>query len=92
MALVDKLRAGETAFCGWSQLADAFAAEGIATLGFDAVLLDMQHGGHDVGSVLGGITLVTGAGATPFVRIPVGRNDMASRALDFGAAGVGRRR
>ena len=88
MALVAKLRAGEVIYCGWSHLADAFVVETIATLGFDAVLLDMQHGGHDTASILAGMTLISGAGAAPFVRIPLGRNDMASRALDFGAACV----
>lgn len=88
MTIAAGLRDGERAFCGWSGIADPFVAETIATLGFEAVLLDMQHGGHDEASVLAGITLIAGAGAAPFVRIPVARNDMASRALDFGAAGV----
>lgn len=88
MPLVAELRAGRTAFCGWSGIPEPLVAETMAIVGFDAVLLDMQHGGHHEVSVLTGMTLVAGAGAAPFVRIPVGRNDMASRALDFGAAGV----
>lgn len=88
MSVVANLRAGKTALCAWSAIADPFVAETVATLGFDAVLLDMQHGGHHEASVLSGATLVAGAGAAPFVRIPVGRNDMASRALDFGVSCV----
>ncbi len=83
-----EMRAGRTVLCGWSGLADPFACEMIATLGFDAVLADMQHGGHNEASVLSAITLVASAGAAPLVRIPVGRNDLASRALDFGALAV----
>ena len=82
------IRGGKTALCGWSGIPDGFVAETIATMGFEAVLLDMQHGGHHESSVFSGITLVSGAAAAPMVRIPVGRNDMASRALDFGAMGV----
>lgn len=88
MTVTARMRAGDNALCGWSGLADPFVAEMIATMGFDAVLLDMQHGGHDEASVLAGMSLVSGVGAAPFVRIPVGRNDMASRTLDFGAVGV----
>ncbi len=88
MPQIAGLRAGDHAICGWSAIANPFVAETIAGTGFDAVLLDMQHGGHDVASVLSGVTMIAGAGSLPFVRIPVGRNDMASRALDFGAAGV----
>lgn len=88
MTVAARMRAGEPVLCGWSGIASPFVAEMIATMGFDAVLLDMQHGGHDEASVLTGMTLVSAVGAAPFVRIPVGRNDMASRALDFGAVGV----
>ncbi len=82
------IRGGQTVLCGWSAIPDGIVAETVATMGFETVLLDMQHGGHNEASVFTGITLVAGAGAAPFVRIPVGRNDMASRALDFGALGV----
>lgn len=88
MSIAADMRAGQTVLCGWSGIADPFIAEMIATLGFDAVLLDMQHGGHHEASILAGMTLVAGVGPAPFVRIPVGRNDMASRALDFGALAV----
>ncbi|MEZ5813022.1 MAG: aldolase/citrate lyase family protein [Rhizobiaceae bacterium] len=88
MTLAARLRAGETMVCGWSAIADAFVAEAIALSGFDAVLLDMQHGGHDEASVLAGSALIAAAGVAPLTRIPVGRFDMASRALDFGAAAV----
>src|SRR6201999_589328 len=55
---------------------------------FEAVTLDMQHGGHNEDSVLRSVLPVLRAGRHPVVRIPVGRFDMASRALDFGAEAV----
>jgi 4-hydroxy-2-oxoheptanedioate aldolase len=63
-------------------------AEFLARSAFDAVTLDMQHGCHSTESVLRGVPAIMLAGKPAVVRVPVGRFDMASRALDFGAAGV----
>jgi 4-hydroxy-2-oxoheptanedioate aldolase len=52
------------------------------------VTLDMQHGCHSTESVLRAVPAVMLAGKPAIVRVPVGRFDMASRALDFGAAAV----
>lgn len=88
MSVAARLKAGEMLFSAWSGLPDALTVEAVAQLGFDAVTLDMQHGGHHEDSVLRGIVPVLRAQKHPLVRIPVGRCDMASRALDFGAEGV----
>ncbi len=88
MSLAARLRAGETVFTAWSTLPDALTVEALTETGFDAVTLDMQHGGHHEDSVVRGIGPVLAAGKPPLVRIPVGRFDMASRALDFGAQAV----
>ena len=48
----------------------------------------MQHGSHSTESVMRGVAAITLAGKPAVVRIPVGRFDMASRALDFGAGAV----
>ena len=87
-SLAGRLRAGETLISGWSALPEPLVAEAIARLGFDCVTLDMQHGLHDARSVsqsIGGIVL---AGKPAIVRIPVGDNAFASRALDMGAQAV----
>lgn len=88
MSLVARLAAGETLFTAWSGVPDALTIEIVSRQGFHAVTLDMQHGGHHEDSVLRGIAPVLAAGKHPLVRIPVGRFDMASRALDFGAEAV----
>jgi 4-hydroxy-2-oxoheptanedioate aldolase len=48
----------------------------------------MQHGGHNEDSVLRSILPVVRTGKPAVVRVPVGRFDMASRALDMGAEAV----
>lgn len=86
--LRSRLAAGETLFTAWSAIPDPLVVEFLARSGFDAVTLDMQHGCHDVESVLRGVPAVTLAGKPAIVRIPVGRFETASRALDFGASAV----
>ena len=88
MTLASRLAAGDTIFTAWSGVPDALTVEIMAAQPFDAVTLDMQHGGHHEDSVLRGIVPVQRTGKPAVVRIPVGRFDMASRALDFGAEAV----
>jgi 4-hydroxy-2-oxoheptanedioate aldolase len=88
MTLASRLAAGETLFTAWSGVPDSLIVEIMALQPFDAVTLDMQHGGHNEDSVLRGLLPVLRAGRHALVRIPVGRFDMASRALDFGAEAV----
>ena len=83
-----RLQAGETLFTSWSSLPDPLVAEALASFDYDAVTLDMQHGGHHEDSVLRGVGPIVAAGKGAIVRIPVGRFDFASRALDFGADAV----
>lgn len=88
MTLAARLAAGETVFTAWSALPDALVVEALAATAMDAVTLDMQHGGHSDDSVLRALSPIAAAGKPGLVRIPVGRFDMASRALDFGAEAV----
>jgi 4-hydroxy-2-oxoheptanedioate aldolase len=88
MSLKSRLDANETLCTAWSGVPDALTVEIVANQGFDAVTLDMQHGGHNEDSVLRCIPPIQAAGKPALVRIPIGRFEMASRALDFGADAV----
>lgn len=83
-----RLAAGETLYTAWSAIPDPLVAEFLARSRFDAVTLDMQHGSHTTESVMRGVPAITLAGKPAVVRVPVGRFEMASRALDFGASAV----
>jgi 4-hydroxy-2-oxoheptanedioate aldolase len=83
-----RLAAGETLFTAWSAIPDPLVAEFLARSSFDAVTLDMQHGCHSTESVMRGVAAISLAGKPAIVRVPVGRFEMASRALDFGASAV----
>ncbi len=88
MSLASRFAAGEVLFTAWSNVPDAITIESLCQAPFDAVTLDMQHGGHSDDSVLRCLKPVAASGKPGLVRIPVGRFDMASRALDFGAEAV----
>lgn len=83
-----RLQAGKPLPVAWCGFANAQYLQVVADYGFEAILLDMQHGFFDEQSILSGITTVASKGKAPLVRIPVGRWDTASRAMDFGALGV----
>jgi 4-hydroxy-2-oxoheptanedioate aldolase len=87
-SLSRRLRAGETVYPGWVNLADPFLARTIARSRLDGVVLDMQHGTFDTATVLQTIGEVAGVGKSTIVRVPVGDFAMAARAFDMGAAGV----
>ena len=88
MKLADRLNAGDTLLTCWSGLPSVDVVSALAQTSYDVVTLDMQHGAHDEASVHYGVEAIVAAGKPAVVRIPVGRNDMASRAVDFGAEAV----
>jgi len=87
-SLAARLRTGEALISGWSSLADPVVAEIVGRQGFDCVVLDMQHGLHDIGTVGRCLASLTLAGKPTIVRVPLGDSASASRALDLGAAAV----
>lgn len=88
MSLASRLRAGETIYSAWSNLTDPLVMEALCRTSLDAVLLDMQHGAHDTASIVALTGIIRAAQKHTLVRVPVGRFDMASRALDMGAEAV----
>ncbi len=87
-ALAARLRNGETLYSGWVAMPEPLVAETVARAGFDCVLLDMQHGLLDTGSVMAGIGAVALAGKPAVVRVALGDDAAAGHALDMGAQAV----
>jgi 4-hydroxy-2-oxoheptanedioate aldolase len=86
--LAGAIRAGECVFCAWVGFSEPAIAEQLARDGFDAAVLDMQHGAFDVANAIRGIAHVGLAGKPAIIRIPVGDFATASRMLDMGATGI----
>lgn len=74
-----------TTFC---QLPDPNVTEALAKTAFDSLVLDMQHGMFDEAAVLASVAAAALEGKPALVRLPVDCGGLASRVLDFGAAGV----
>lgn len=75
-------------FMGWCCMAEPMVAGTIVRSGYDAALLDQQHGAYTFETSVAGIAEVVAAGKPCLVRVPVGDFAMASRMLDAGASAI----
>jgi 4-hydroxy-2-oxoheptanedioate aldolase len=73
---------------GWLSVSNAFTAEVMARQGFDALVVDMQHGLTDLANLWPMLQAISQTETVPVVR--VAWNDPATimKALDFGAYGI----
>ncbi len=81
-------RAGKQTLGVWLHLANALTAEALAHLGFDWVCVDLQHGLLDYTDLRTLLPAISGASATPIVRVPWNEPYEIMKALDAGAYGV----
>ncbi len=86
--LLELCSAGKPAVTGWMSSDSACAAELAGSAGFDAVVVDCQHGMAGHAQMLAMLQALPHTPAVPMVR--VSQNNLAeiSRALDAGAYGV----
>jgi 4-hydroxy-2-oxoheptanedioate aldolase len=73
---------------GWLTLADPFAAEMIASVGFDYVVVDMEHWPADVPQAMRCFQAITAGGSVPVARLPANDPVWIKRTLDAGAMGL----
>jgi 4-hydroxy-2-oxoheptanedioate aldolase len=72
----------------WISLCSPFAAEVVASAGYDWVLLDMEHSPNELPTVLGQLQAFQQYGSTSIVRPPVNDPVPIKRLLDLGAPGL----
>jgi len=84
MIMRGRLRAREQLIAAWLDLGSPATAELSAAAGFDAVIVDLEHGAGDEAAAR---TQIAAAGGPVLVRTPDG-GTQAGRMLDAGAAGV----
>lgn len=87
MRLFDSLTGGMR-ITAWSGTPSPEMVGLFAACPFDAVTVDMQHGAHSESTAFASARAIAAAGKPAILRIPVGRNDLASRALDMGFEAV----
>src|SRR4051812_40712773 len=87
-AMKARLAAGETLFGTFLTLGSPFAAESLGLLGWDWLLVDLEHGGGDESLLLGQLMGCSAAGVHALVRVESDVRGRTARALDLGVEGV----
>ena len=80
--------AGEAAFAAWLTFESAAAAEITASAGFDAVVIDLQHGHATLEDLPHLLAAIEHTRAIPFIRASWNAPAELMRGLDLGARGV----
>ena len=86
--LLDLFRAGQGAVAGWMSIDSAYAAELVGASGFDAVVIDCQHGMAGHAQMLAMLQALSHTPAVPLVRVSQNNLGEINRALDCGAYGI----
>ena len=86
--LRDLWAAGKPAINGWCSLPGGFSAELMATMGWDAVTIDTQHGLIGYADMLAMLQAISTTQVTPLVRVSWNQPGEIMRALDAGAYGI----
>lgn len=79
---------GKTAFGAWLMMSTPAAAEMVASMGFDYIGLDCQHGLYAYDEMRDILFALKGIETTPFVRVPSSDPWWIGKALDAGAEGI----
>lgn len=86
--LLNGLADDKTVMTAWSSVQDTLYHSMLADTDFEAITLDMQHGMQTEDSVIRNVATIGAKGKPVVIRIPVGRFDFASKALDAGAHAI----
>ncbi len=73
---------------GWCGIPSAFCAELMAHMGWDSLVVDMQHGIVDYQMMVGMLQAISTTETAPLVRVPWNDPAQIMKALDAGAYGV----
>ena len=79
---------GKPVLVGWCSIGNPFTAEIMATQGYDAINVDVQHGALDYSALLPMLQAVHASGVVPMARVPWLEPGIVMKALDAGAMGI----
>src|SRR3954466_6928899 len=83
-----RLAAGETLFGTFLTLGSPFAAESLGMLGWDWLLVDLEHGGGDESQLVGQLMGCRAAGVHALAPVESDGRGRRARALGLGAEGL----
>jgi len=84
----DSLEQPGARHAAWCVLSDPNSAEALARLGWDAIVIDCQHGFVDHLEMLRIVTAVQGTGCAVMVRTAPRDENLIGKALDVGVDGI----
>lgn len=84
----ERLRAGRPTVGCFMALGSPNAAELLAQVGFDWLVIETEHSGLDVAQVEHMLMAMSGSETVPLVRVPALDSVFIQRALDLGAMGI----
>lgn len=87
-AVKRKLKAGDPATGMWLNIPSLVSAEALATVGWDWLTLDVEHGCMDYETQQAMFLAIASQGCVPLARIPANDPTIIKRTLDAGAMGV----
>jgi 4-hydroxy-2-oxoheptanedioate aldolase len=82
------MASGRTALVGWCSIGNGFAAELMGHGGFDAVVVDLQHGQVYLDQAIPMLQALSSTPATPLARVSENNFFEINKILDSGAYGV----
>jgi 4-hydroxy-2-oxoheptanedioate aldolase len=72
----------------WQQIPAPMISRFLAQMGWDWIILDLQHGSFNWETAYECIHTIRAAGVRPLVRVGIGQTSEVQKALDLGAGGV----
>ncbi len=88
--VTDKLRSGQPAVGSWLGLCSPIAAEAMAHVGWDWLVVDTEHAPWGFDTMVNSFRAIQLGGAVPMARVPWNDIVWMQRTLDAGALGSGR--
>jgi 4-hydroxy-2-oxoheptanedioate aldolase len=83
-----EIKAGRSILGIWQQIPAPMISRFLAQMGWDWIILDLQHGSCNWETAYECIHIIRAAGARPLVRVGIGQTSDVQKALDLGAGGV----
>lgn len=85
----EKWAKGEAVSNAWISIPNAWTAEIMASVGYDVMTIDAQHGlAADLANILPMLQAIESSGTVPFVRLPDNNPAFIMRMLDAGVVGL----
>ena len=84
----EKLQRGEPAVGSWLTLGSPLAAENMAHIGYDWLVVDLEHGASDLPIAMGCFQAISTTDTVPMARVAWNDPVRIKRILDIGALGI----